>query len=318
MAIATEDLKKYLSGVLEMELNLYAQERIISDMEQKYASLAISRSIRKPIFEKVRLSSSLSKGFGISAPICGVLAAITAFIVEYDGTFFGFIGCIILAIIYAALGAIIGGIVVGIIVGIFIHVFSVKQGDAKHQEDIENYNNSIAKDNSRIKREKLQKAALKRELDVMYNCNYKTKQNLKSIYSYNILDPDYRNIYAVSSIYGYIKKGRTFSLEFNGSIGDQGAYNIYEQERRLDIIITNTEEILCRLDEVAQNQYDLVVGLQDANKRINSLCNNMNDHMRKIGDSVDAIERCQAVIAYNSERTANEMAFMNWMNCIRY
>lgn len=318
MSIQTEDLKKYLSGVLEMELNLYVQERTISNIEQKYESLAKYRNIRKPVAEKAKFTESTSKGFGIAAPICALLAAVIAVIMEYDGTFFGIVGSVIMAAIYAALGAVIGGIPLGIIIGLFVHKSTANKYKSEYQGNIKNYNDNINKDNSRVKREKLQKAALKKELDVMYNCYYKTKNNLKTIYSYNILEPDYRNIYAVSSIYGYIKKGRTHSLTFNADIGDQGAYNIYEQERRLDIIITNTDEILRRLDEVVNNQYELANGLQEANLRINSLCNNVNNHINRISNSINTIERCQSVIAYNSERAANELAFMNWINYIRY
>ncbi len=318
MSISRDDLLKYLSGVLEMELNLYVQEQTISNIKQKYESLGRYRNIQKPTFIKVKFSDSISKGFGFSAPICAFLAAVVAFVLEYDGTFFGTVGCVIMAVIYAALGAVIGGIPAALIVGIFIHKSDAKKCKSMYQDRFKNYQSNVSKDTSRVKREITQKTALKKELDVMRDCYFRTKENLETTYSYDILEPDYRNIYAVSSIYGYIKKGRTNNLTFNANTGDQGAYNIYEQERRLDIIITNTDEILCKLDEVAQNQYELANGLREANSRVSSLCNNVNHHLNRMGNSIQNIERCQGIIAYNSERSANELAFMNWMNCIGY
>lgn len=317
MTVSTEEIKKYLSGVFELEINKYIQERTIANIEQKYYSLGRRRNISKPAFEKAKFTESFGTGFYIGAPICAVLAAIVAFILEFEGTFWTFIGSAIMAVIYAALGAVIGGLPLGLIISFFIHKAAKRKIKSQNEAGLKSYSNSINKENSRINRETGQKEVLKRELDVLRECYSRTKSNLQKAYSYNILEPDYRNIYAVSSIYGYIKKGRTQTLTFNSNTGDQGAYNIYEQERRLDIIITNTDEILRRLDDVINNQYELANGLRQANTKINSLCNNVNNHMERIRGSVERIETSQSVIAYNSERAANELAFLNWMNCIR-
>ena len=108
-------------------------------------------------------------------------------------------------------------------------------------------------------------------------------------------------------------KGRTHCLQFNENTGDQGAYNIYESERRLDQIITNTEEILVRFDQVILYQQDLAIGLRDAMGKVDALCGNVNTQLKRIQGSVSNIERSQGVIAYNSECAARELEFMNWM-----
>ncbi len=174
----------------------------------------------------------------------------------------------------------------------------------------------MTKDNRRVNSEVAQKRKLNREIQRMNDRLSKSRRNLTELYRYNILESEYRNIYAVSSIYGYLKKGRTKSLVFNDKTGDQGAYNIYENERRMNIIITNTEEIINRLDAVVQNQYDLAQGLRNAEKKINSMCSDINRFMDNTQSSLSSIQECQSIIAYNSARATRELEYLNWMHSI--
>mgnify|MGYP007024707781 CR=1 FL=1 len=57
--------------------------------------------------------------------------------------------------------------------------------------------------------------------------------------------PKYRNLVAVSQIYEYILSGRCTELG-----GYQGAYNLYEQETRMDIVIM-------RLDDIYEEEFSL-------------------------------------------------------------
>ena len=145
-----------------------------------------------------------------------------------------------------------------------------------------------------------------------------SQQRLNEIYGYNILFPDYRNICAVSSIYGYLQKGRTCSLAFNEQTGDQGAYNIYEYEMRMNLIITNTQEILNRLDEISVNQYELAEGLRKANSRIDLLCSSVNRHIKNTSQSLSEMQRCQSIIAYNTEQSQKQLEFINWLHLMHY
>lgn len=49
------------------------------------------------------------------------------------------------------------------------------------------------------------------------------------LYSMNVIYTNYRDLFALSSIYEYLNSGRCYELE-----GPHGAYNLYEQERRSD------------------------------------------------------------------------------------
>lgn len=316
--IKTDDLKKYLSGALESELNLYIQRKTINNMEQRYNSLARYKKLNKPVLDESNIFDDIVGGMLITAPVCAVLAGILGFIINFDDGFFGLIATVFMTIVYGIIGFIAGGLIIGAIIGIIMHSREKKRYKSIYETEMAKHNTDIKNDNIRVKREQAQKEALGKEINAMKACYNKTQRHLNEIYSFGIIAPDYRNIYAVSSIYGYIEKGRTRGLEFNENTGDQGAYNIYEYERRLDMIITNTEEILSRLDEAISNQYTLAMGLQQANAKIDTLCGNINSHMNRISGSLNSIERCQSIVAYNTERAANELAFMNWMHFIGY
>ena len=89
---------------------------------------------------------------------------------------------------------------------------------------------------------------------------------------------------------------------------------IPEISKSVNMIITNTQEILHRLDEISHNQYELVEGLRQANSRINSLCKSISAHIKSTAESLKNIETCQSIIAYNAQRTREELEFITWMN----
>ena len=65
-----------------------------------------------------------------------------------------------------------------------------------------------------------------------------TKQTLESLYGLNLIYPKYRNYTAIASFYEYFCSGRCKELT-----GHEGAYNIFEQEVRMGIIIDKLDAI---------------------------------------------------------------------------
>ena len=135
---------------------------------------------------------------------------------------------------------------------------------------------------------------------------YKAKDKL---YSYGILFGKYRNFVAVSSLYEYLSSGRCDTLE-----GPHGAYNLYENEIRMNMVISQLHQVIESLEEIKQNQYMIYSAIKESNKLLESLdsstsrvissldeiktrATNMETYMAKIADNTQ-------VIAYNTERTA--------------
>lgn len=145
------------------------------------------------------------------------------------------------------------------------------------------------------------------------------------MYSYNIIFDKYRNIVALSTFYEYLMTGRCESLD-----GVNGAYNIYENEIRLDTIITQLDEIKIKLDEIKQNQYMMYKTMKDIQSSLNHLEASMdkavkalesidtkatttNNYLANISQNSEVIAHNTAVSAYYSKKNAeltNALGFM--------
>ena len=145
------------------------------------------------------------------------------------------------------------------------------------------------------------------------------------MYSYNIIFDKYRNIVALSTFYEYLMAGRCESLD-----GANGAYNIYENEIRLDAIITQLDEIKTKLDEIKQNQYMIYKTMSEIASSLKSLESSMdkavksldsintkattaNEYLANISKNSEVIAHNTAVSAYYSKKNAeltNALGFM--------
>jgi hypothetical protein len=129
-----------------------------------------------------------------------------------------------------------------------------------------------------------------------------TKKVLSELYALNILFSKYRNLVAVSSIYEYLRSGRCVALE-----GHDGAYNIFENEIRQDIIIIQLDRAIAKLEEIRQTQYMLYDAVQESNM----LLIQANKEMQKIGAS-------SALTAYYSGQTAKNSETLVNLNRDKY
>ena len=154
------------------------------------------------------------------------------------------------------------------------------------------------------------------------------------LYAYNIIHPKYRTHVAVSSFYEYLDTGRCTTLQ-----GADGAYNLYEAECRSNLIISQLNTIVTKLEEIKQNQLMMYKELTRINANLNSLnssmekvisqlstmqcsLNQMNAYLDEIAVNTDDIARSTAatarstreiaktnkVIAANTEATARNTA----------
>lgn len=312
MMMGSEKLQKYLAGVFSLELDLYTQGRLIDELKRNHGSLARSYKIAQP--SRPAPTVSFFDCFIFSGVAFGFLVALIYLIYGWGraSNFFDYPVAVIIALIYGVIGLFVGGIVLGLIAFGIIYSKQKSEAEEQYQRAISAYDAKVKDQNTRITRERAQQKALAVEINSVVDCYQKTQQALKRAYSYGILDPDYRNIHAVSSMLGYLQKGLTHTLAFDRSTGDQGAYNIYENECRLDRIITNTEEIISRLDQVIHNQYELAMGLERSTQQVATLCGSMNRHLNRLSGSVSSIARNQEIIAYNTDCIARGVDFLSW------
>lgn len=135
---------------------------------------------------------------------------------------------------------------------------------------------------------------------------------LEQIYSNNIIYPKYRNLPAISSFLDYFSSGRCSSLT-----GPYGAYNLYENEARLDGIITRLDNINTQLNRIQFHQQMLFFAVRDCNETVDRLYHavkNSADHLASIAASQSRIEENSAMAAYRAKLLEKESAYRNMMD----
>lgn len=317
------NLKKYLQSVLEMELNAYTQQQVINkvsmlipniEKKKEYASLPHERKTAGPV--------GFIVGSGVfSWLVYGIINAVSEYNrydVGFIGKIFTFLGSIIVGAINGFIFGLLAAVPVGLVVWLIYKPIAIRHNKKQYEREYKEYLRITAAKNAKNSDINNQVKSLYNQIDYVNTGLKATKANLAKAYSFGVLAPDYRNIYAVSAILSYLEKGRTKSLKFNERTGDRGAYNIYEEERRLDKIITNTEEILYRLDDLVREHNKLAEGLAKSNAQVSSMLNSIKGHIAKTSNALNNIQASQSVIAYNTQKAASELSFMNWMRALGY
>ena len=311
------DLLKYMEIVLDMEKNVYVELKSWQDLQGKIKRVGIAKNYEEP----------QNFGEGITDFGCAGI-----FMTLFFSIFFGGIVYFLLRVIGAALWIftlhqhditqtvcwIIGGIVAGLITVISIGS-SIKQQNANrriYRSEMNEYNRNLKNDNARVQRELAQKQYLQTQADTLGTMWRTSKKKLDKMYSYDILEEKYRNIVAVASIYEYLKHERTRSLQRVGS--DEGAYNIFESEVRLNKIITNTDIIIQKLDVVIENQRELANTMRNAQNSINHLVTSTNNMSARLQSGMKQLNASAELSNYQQQQTNNELRYMNFMNTLHF
>lgn len=330
----TVDLKEYLGIVVDMEKNIYFQNKLLSSLQRKIDQLKIPLKIPEPEKEPVPPRPYVAETLHINMDI---LYGIAVFFI------FGFIGDIGYKIMGSATENILLDFIqsLGIFaaIGIFIYDYrhtlennskSQQQYDVAHSKylsDYEKYQKAIkstalAQLLDREFRER-QTAIYHAECLRISDALEQSKECLNKIYAQNIIFPKYRNLVMVCSLYEYICAGRCTSLE-----GHEGAYNILEMEIRLDKIITQLDKIISQLNTIQNNQFMLYSSIQESNRQSAQILEStqrMADQLQGLGTHLDSqsaefqaqladLQKSSALTAYQAERAQKELHYMNRMN----
>jgi len=114
-------------------------------------------------------------------------------------------------------------------------------------------------------------------------------------YKLGIIHPKYQNFTCVATFYDYLDTGRCSILT-----GADGAYNLYENELRQNLIIDKLETVIDSLETIKNNQYRLYSLIQKTNEHLSEISNKMDIAL----ESLNVIENNTHVIAYNTAKTA--------------
>lgn len=312
-----EQLKEYISIILDMEKNKYIQEITLEYMYKKRNSLGIKRDIEIPYRDNAKTD------YGEYMLRVGLIFATIGFVIGIFvkwGDFWDSSGifAVILAPLFGIFIALIAGISSALIIGPFVAmgVSNKEQTEynSAYQIRLREYEHQKSNDDNRVRKEIVLRGKIQRDIDLLESKYNESNKHLGKFYSYNIINEKYRHdIVAIASFYQYLDEKRTYSLEYDRKTADKGAYNIYNEEAQRGIIISQLNQILSKLDRVLENQQVIQRALRDANSKINYLSSNIN----KMSNAMEAaIQEQTAIQMYNAERTQAELRFMNTMNII--
>lgn len=314
-----EDLKKYVKGVFDLEMELYVQTKSLQHIQQVYDELAVKRLVASPV-RQVNRETVGDYVLGVAMFVGVALGALTALFMLFFGNE-GFLGNIFVAIlaflIFGVIGF-VGGLPIGVIYGIVQKGLERKRIEKQYQADWQRYHEAKKNESLRMEIEVQKKAMLSQEWDVMEQVIRQTKQNLQKVYGYGVIAAPYRNLTAIGTIYSYLQEERTFSLGFDRKTGDPGAYNIYRQEKQMEKLITNTDEILNRLDEIAYSQRILASSIQKANNQIEKMGNEFRRFAAQNISKLEDIREIECVNSYTLESIDRQAKIMNWMTFMRW
>ncbi len=311
-----EKLKQYLRHVLEVEMDVYTQRRMIASLENKRKGLGHAKNINVPkkeetesVFEHLSWLAMLL-GFG-GAIIGGIIGLIVP-----RGLFDSILG--------AGLGILIGagsGLSISLIIAIIIKCVQEKRAQDKYDIEYQNYKKLKDFDQTRVKGERQVSELMNMEVKIIEQRKIESERFLKGLYSYNILHSEYRNVCAVAAIYSYLDKGITQSLKFDSGTGDKGAYALYEEDLRWGKAYSLLNEIIKRLDTVIENQQILVHEIRKANRNIENLnasfeafAKNQVKHNLAMEANAERIEEHISNSEYYVKQAFTYTVMRDWMN----
>lgn len=222
---------------------------------------------------------------------------------------------------------------------VYEHEYAQKTNE--YENAYKEYKVKVEEENKRLVREEQEKAALNTTLQQITVRKSKGAKALGKLYDMDVVYPKYRNLSMISSLYEYFASGRCSTLE-----GHEGAYNILEQEIRLDHIVLRLDQVIVNLEKIRQNQYMLYETMQSVNANVSRLYGavlTMNDNIKRgmeaiyerQGEQIDVLcrqgkiqdqqmaelnaqiaelQKTSEVTNYINERNQRELHYMNRMN----
>ena len=295
--MTTEDLIHYLQSILTQQKNILILQNTLTHIDNTIPRLGHKQSFIKPTKPtRPSVTSSLITTFIIfiiATIIIGtfiVLFTLVTGLIGFPwhryvlpmfqdsgafGQWFGqafFIGLVVSAI-------------VAIPIFFLLHSRPSAEAIQKYRDDLASYEKSIRNDNERVASE-LQiretflrsRQVVQQEIDALQDTLYKLYSLTKN--GRPVLYKDYRDFVAIATIIGYLNARKCFELE-----GPHGAYNLYDQEKRYNIILTKLNVIIDHLEEIRQSQSYLYETIHEMNNTISGLNSNLSSLSNGIEDS---------------------------------
>lgn len=304
------EMKNYLAMIINLEREESTQNQAIYNLNNQIYWLGKYREIGEPQkpLDTVNTRGVDADAKGRLLAIAGALAAVFGFFITSG--FFLISGVLVL---------LVGGGYC--FFGRVVFDEDYREAVKRYNQKVEQYKKSLVEDAKRVDAERVKKTALQSSLNVLKSANKKTANCLQQLYNKNIIYPKYRNLACVCTLYEYFDSGRCTTLE-----GHEGAYNLLENEMRLNRIITQNNRILENLEAIRENQELLYDSIQAANQKADQIisgCNRMSNQLNGIqaqGAELNArvaqLQTTSDLNLYVNTCAKRELEYMNRANRI--
>ena len=141
-----------------------------------------------------------------------------------------------------------------------------------------------------------------------------TRRTLERLYSNDWIYGKYRNLVAMTTMYEYFITGRCSELA-----GPDGAYNLYEQETRQNVIISQLDRIGSQLEDIKANQYLLYTEVKKTNELVEDVVGELKDVNKGISDlrsKAGEIAKNTRTSAYYAEITAKNTEALKYIELV--
>lgn len=316
--LSHNEMLQYLKTVMELEVSVYTQAEVLEKAEdaiyEPRKQKVEKEEIRvhypsKPIKEYVNNDHKIALGIGIGCIGFGLILSIMS-AAPYLQLFLYLVGAV--ALLLAPTG-----------------FRAEKAAQEQYLSDLKKYEAEMAE--TKAKHEALvaaaetdyqkRMAAAEEEYTRQLN-NYHaalptleqmreqldaTENILQDMYSLDILYTKYQELIPVSTFYEYFATERVTKLT-----GSNGAYNLYEQELRMDLVINKLDVIIDELEDIKDNQYTLYRELVTANKTLKTISANLTELIK----SAHRTEKLASITAYCAQVTAQNTEALKYLALI--
>ena len=292
----TRELIDYLENVIDLEKTVYIQDKLETDLKNRIDMLGRERDIPNPVEKHPSFRQCWEGGYSCGSVIGVLVGGLTGLFTSE-----GFLYAIINAVIRG-----IGGMITGMIIGALLtplwYIIGYFLAESRLRDAMQEREMKVSKDKKRVQQEKEQAKRLTYVLNDLREKKEETKALLRRFYDHGPIYETYQNIVAVCSFYEYLKSGKCDTLR-----GHEGAYNIYDTERRLDLILVKLDAILSNLEAIKNTQVKLYTTLKEGNRKMDALLTESVKQSNMLATSIEQNE----IIVYNTERTKDELRLAN-------
>ena len=339
------DTLKYLEYAYDIEKNIFILENSLAESKRNYERLARPRDIKCDYLETFNMQEPVKPKHGgysylfVSIPmtVLGVIwarNAIKNFWALLNGSLLNFFQApFYLIVVIISLVIPVCGIYATFAGGINNNQL-YKEESAKYEKNYQeyiktkqriessnarkksDYELAQAKERTRMQNESLEKIVTGSQIEQLETYLRESKERREQFYSCGIVHPLYRNLSAVTAFNSYFSTGRCSEFA-----GPSGAYNLYENEKRLDTISFKLDKVIQKLDVISNNQVmiemavrestDMLSHVMDDNKRLSSQIAAQNQqNQAALASKLDQLNENSYLSNYYQKRCVQELNYL--------